>query len=150
MSEKSEVALAGELEAIARAAADRLRAHTDGDPGHAVELGRTVGEAAGRVIVAGLSLAEIADAERIGQRRTRDQLDAEVLRRVERAARRKREAEGEHEQAVERAGRLGLAHRGVAAAAGVAHGTVRAILARSRAASAQRTTPTTTVAIGQS
>lgn len=48
---------------------------------------------------------------------------------MERAARRKREAEGEYEQAVSRAGRLGLAHRDVAAAAGVAHGTVRAILA---------------------
>jgi hypothetical protein len=66
---------------------------------------------------------------------------------VERAARRKREADREYEQAVVRAGRLGLARRDVAAAAGVEHGTVRAILARTQTASAQRTAATTTAAL---
>jgi hypothetical protein len=55
--EKSDVELAGELEAIARAAADRLRAQADGDAEREVELQRTVGEAAGSAIAAGLSLA---------------------------------------------------------------------------------------------
>ena len=58
--------------------------------------------------------------------------------RVERAARRKREAELEYEEAIVRAGRLGVVHRDVAAAAQVAHGTVRAIIARSQAASGER------------
>lgn len=136
LSEKTDVVLAGELEAIALASAERLRAQTESDAERGAELGRTVGEAASRAIAAGLSLAEIADAERMGQRRAREELGAEVLRRVERAARRKRETDGEYEQAVVRAGRLGLARRDVAAAAGVAHGTVRAILARTQTASA--------------
>jgi hypothetical protein len=63
---------------------------------------------------------------------------------VERAARRKREAEHEYEQAVVRAVRLGLAHRDVAAAAQVAHGTVRAIVARTLTVSVQPAASTTT------
>ena len=94
-----------------------------------------------------MSLASIADAERIGQWRAREELGGEVLRRVERAARRKREAEDEYEQAVVRAGRVGLAHRDVAAAAQVAHGTVRAILARTQTASAQHAAATTNAVI---
>jgi hypothetical protein len=61
-----------------------------------------------------------------------------VLRRVERAARRKREADGEYVQAVLRAARLGLTHRDVAVAAGVAHGTVRAILARAQPVASEK------------
>jgi hypothetical protein len=61
---------------------------------------RSVGEAASRAIAAGLLLAAIADAEQIGQRRAREELGPDLLRRVERAARRKREAEHEYEQAV--------------------------------------------------
>ena len=144
LREKTEVELAGELEAIARAAADRLRAQTDGDVEREVELQRAVGEAASHAIAAGLSLAEIADAERIGQRRARQELGADLLRRVERAARRKREVDGEYQQAVVRAGRLGQAHRDVAAAARVAHGTVRAILARTQTPLAQHATATMT------
>jgi hypothetical protein len=146
--EKTDVELAGELDAIATAAADRLRAQTDSDAEREVELQRTVGDAATRAIAAGpLPVAEIAEAERIGQRRGRGELGAEVLRRVERAARRKRGADSEYEQAVVRAGRLGLAQRDVAVAAGVAHGTVRAILARTATAAAQRAAATTTAAI---
>jgi hypothetical protein len=114
---KSDVELSGELDEIAAAAADRLRAVTAGDVDRDAEPRRRVGEAASRAIGAGLSLAMIADAEQIGQGRARVELGPEVLRRVERAARRKREAEREYEQAVIRAGRLGLAHRDVAAAA---------------------------------
>ena len=132
MRERTEVELSGELEEIATSAAERLRALTDGDVEREVDLQRRVGEAASRAIAAGLSLSTIADAEQIGQRRAREVLGPDLLRRVERAGRRKREAEHEYEQAVVRAARLGLAHRDVAAAAQVAHGTVRAIVARTR------------------
>jgi hypothetical protein len=124
-------ALAPELEVIATAAAERLRAQTDGDTQRESELRRSVGEAAGVAIGAGLPLGAIAEAERAGETRARAELGPDVLRRVERAARRKLEADSEYEQAVVGAARLGLAHREVAAAARVAHGTVRAILARS-------------------
>jgi transposase len=50
-----------------------------------------------------------------------------------RASKRKRDTDGEYEQAVKRAGRLGLSHREIAAVAEVSHGTVRAILARATA-----------------
>ena len=42
----------------------------------------------------------------------------------------KRDADHEYEQAISRAGRLGLSHREIAAAAQVSHGTIRAILTR--------------------
>jgi hypothetical protein len=135
---KTDVELSGELEQIASAAAERLRALVAGDAEREVELQRRVGEAARRGIAAGLSLAAIADAEQIGQGRAREELGLQLLRRVERAARRKREAEFEYEEAIVRAGRLGLVHGDVAAAAQVAHGTVRAIIARMQAASGER------------
>ena len=47
-----------------------------------------------------------------------------------RAAKRKHDADTEYEHAIARAGRLGLSHGEIAAAAQVSHGTVRAILAR--------------------
>lgn len=62
--------------------------------------------------------------------------ETDLRRRVERAAGRRRAAEHEYEQAVGRACRVGLAHRDVAAAAQVAHGTVRAIVARTNPVSA--------------
>ena len=127
---KADVELSEELEAVAAAAAERLRAVGDGDLDRDADLQRTVGEAARHAIAAGVSLASIADAEQIGHERAREELGPELLRRVERAARRRREAEREYEHAVVRAGGLGLAHRDVAAAAQVAHGTVRAIIAR--------------------
>ncbi len=141
--QRIDVELSGELEAVATAAAERLRALIVGDLERDADLQRKVGEAASHAIAAGLSLASIADAERIGQVRAREELGGEVLRRVERAARRKREAEHEYEQAVVRAGRLGLAHRDVAAAAQVAHGTVRSIIVRMQTASGQHPASTT-------
>jgi hypothetical protein len=140
---KTDVELSGELEQIAAAAADRLRALTAGDRERDADLQRRVAEAASRPIAAGRSLAASADAEQICQQRAREELGPEVLRRIERAARRKREAEHEYEVAIVRAGRLGLAHRDVAAAAQVAHGTVRAIIARTCAASHQHAATTT-------
>jgi hypothetical protein len=142
--ERTDVELSGELEEIATSAAERLRALTGGDVEREAELRRRVGEAASRAIAAGLLLSSIADAEQIGQRRAREVLGPDLLRRVERAGRRKREAEHEYEQAVVCAARLGLAHRDVAAAAQVAHGTVRAIVARTQTVFVQPATSTTT------
>ena len=111
-------------------------------------------EAASAAIAAGAALSAIADAERTGQLRARRALSPDVLRHVTRAAKRKREADSgireadsgireadsgireadsEYEQAIARAGRIGLSHRDIATAAEFSHGTVRAILARSSA-----------------
>ena len=147
MRQKVDQELVPELEAIAAAAADRLRAQTDGDPQREAQLQRSVAERAGVAIGAGLSLGTIADAERIGQSRVREELGRDVLRAVERAAGRKREADHAYERAVVRAGRLGVAHRDVAAAAQVAHGTVRAILARTQTPSGTGAVATTTTAV---
>jgi DNA-binding NarL/FixJ family response regulator len=113
-----------------------------------------VAEAASAAIAAGAALSAIADAERTGQLRARRALSPDVLRHVTSAAKRKREADSgireadsgireadsgireadsEYEQAIARAGRIGLSHRDIATAAEVSHGTVRAILARSSA-----------------
>ena len=147
---RTDVELSRELEEIATAAAERLQAVSAGDIEREVELQRRVGEAASRAIAAGLSLAAIADAEQIGQGRARVELGPELLRRVERAARRKREAEHEYEQAIFRAGGLGLAHRDVAAAAQVAHGTVRSMIVRTRAVSGHQDASTTSAGRGES
>jgi hypothetical protein len=146
LRQNTDVELAPELEAIATAGAERSRAHADGDPQREAELQRSVREAATRAIAAGAPLGAIAEAERIGQQRAREELGSEVLRTVERAAQRKREAENTYEQAVLRAGRLGLAHRDVAAAAQVAHATVRALLVRTQTTMANGGAPTTTPA----
>jgi hypothetical protein len=143
---KTDVELSGEPEQIATAAAERLRALAAGDLEREVELQRRVGEAASRGIATGLSLAAIANAEQLGEARAREELGPQLLRRVERAGRRKREAELEYEEAIVRAGRVGLVHRDVAAAAQVAHGTVRAIIARTQAAFGERA-PSATSAI---
>jgi DNA-binding NarL/FixJ family response regulator len=122
--------LAAELVAIAAAAANRLRGEVTGTGQDDPELHRALAKAASAAITAGLPLGAIADAERTGQQRAREELRPDVLRQIARAARRKRETEVEYEQAVIRATRLGLTHREVAAAAEVAHGTIRAILDR--------------------
>ena len=62
--------------------------------------------------------------------RARGALSAGVLKEVTRAAKRKRDTDSEYEQAIKRAGRLGLSHREIAGAGEVSHGTVRAIISR--------------------
>jgi DNA-binding NarL/FixJ family response regulator len=119
-----------ELEAIAAAAANRLRDESTGTGQDDPEPHGAVAQAASAAIAAGLPLSAIAEAERTGQQRARQELRPDILRQIARAARRKRETEVEYEQAVIRATRLGLTHREVAAAAEVAHGTIRAILDR--------------------
>jgi DNA-binding NarL/FixJ family response regulator len=125
--------LSPELEAIATAAADRLRAEADANTTSHDELQRRVAEAASVAICVGAALGAIADAERVGQARARDELGPDALKRIARAARRRREADTEYAQEILRAGRIGLTHREIANAAEVAHGTVRAILTRTDA-----------------
>jgi DNA-binding NarL/FixJ family response regulator len=129
--------LAPELEAIAAAAANRLHSEVTRTDHDEQQLHRAVGQAASAAIAAGLPLAAIAEAERTGQQRARDELRPDVLRQIARAARRKRETELEYEQAVIRAARLGLGHRELAGAAQVSHGTIRAIIARTDTAPEQ-------------
>ena len=119
-----------ELKAIAAAAHDRLHAQAGQDPSAIDQAAHRVAEAASAAIAAGARLSAIADAECEGELRARQELSADVLRHVTRAAKRKGEADSEYEQAIGRAGRLGLSHREIAAAAQVSHGTVRAILTR--------------------
>ena len=123
-------ALSPELEVIATAAHDRLQAQAGEDPSGIEDAGRRVAEAASAAIAAGARLSAIADAEREGEQRARQGLSAEMLRQATRAAKKKREADREYEQSITRAGRLGLSHREIAAAAHVSHGTIRAILTR--------------------
>ena len=66
--------LAPELEAIATAAADRLRAEADPDTNNHAELQRRVAQAASAAIGAGAAIGAIADAERVGKARARGEL----------------------------------------------------------------------------
>jgi DNA-binding NarL/FixJ family response regulator len=125
-----DAALSPELEAIAAAAHNRLQAQAAQDLSAREAAHRRVAEAAS---AAGGALAAIAEAERAGELRARRELSGDVLRQLARAAKRKREADSEYEQGIARAGRLGLSHREIAAAAEVSHGTVRAILTRATA-----------------
>ena len=131
--------LSPELEAIAAAAHDRLRAEAGEDLAAAGEAQRRVAEAASAAIAAGAALSAIADAERDGELRARSALSADVLRQVTRAAKRKRDADSEYEQAITRAGRLGLSHREIAGAARSRTApSARSSPARPRAANGER------------
>jgi DNA-directed RNA polymerase specialized sigma24 family protein len=118
------------LEAIAAAAERQLRALAIEEPTNASDHGQALAQAATTAIASGHPIAAVADAEQRGQHRARAALSRDLLNRVERAARRRREAERDLHEAIARAARLGLTHRDIGAAAQVAHGTIRAILAR--------------------
>lgn len=121
-------ALEPELEALAHAAQQRLRAAVDEQD--ITETKHAVISAASAAIAAGITLSAIAAAEQTGQDRARAELGNEALRRVERTARRARETAAEQDHAIARAARLGLAHRDIATAAQIPHSTIRAIIAR--------------------
>ena len=108
----------------------QLRALAGEDPLDAAPLGHALADAATAAIASGSPIAAIAQAEQRGQQQARTALSRELLARVERAARRRREAEHDLQQAIVRAGRLGLPQRDIAAAAQLAHGTIRAVLTR--------------------
>ena len=122
--------LGTELAAVAQAAAERLRAETDGDASAAKAAGKALLTAATAAMAAGHSLSDITQAEAQGKEGVREALRPDTLRDVKRTGRRAREAKQEHHQAIARAMRLGLSTREIATAARVAHGTVRAIISR--------------------
>ena len=148
-SQTTEKHLAPELEAIATAAANQVRAQLDGDHHARDELRQRVADAASAAIAVGTGLTAIADAERAGQQRARDDLAPDLLRSVRSAAERKRQAEAEYDQEILRAGRLGLSHREIANAATVTHGTIRAILTRADASEPQSGTAAPAMPAGE-
>jgi len=118
------------LAAIAKAAEEGLRASVSDDEAAIEASGRALMEAASQAMAAGRTLAEIAAAEQRGHGAARDALRAQSLKLVERTTRRVREAEADHQRAIVQATKLGLSTREVAGAAGVTHGTIRAIWLR--------------------
>ena len=116
-----------ELAAISRAAGDRLRAETEADEEAVKRASEELLAAATTAMTAGCALGDIAAAEIQGQRDVRDELRGDALRRVERSGERARQARIDHHGEIVRSIRLGLSTREIAAAAGVTHGTIRAI-----------------------
>jgi len=98
--------------------------------------------AAKAALDAGHGLVAVAGAEAAGQEAARSRLRVEVLRDVARSAKKKREASAEHDAAVGRAASLGLGAREIAERAGVAHGTVAAIVRRQQPDAPAATPPT--------
>jgi hypothetical protein len=121
---------APELAWVAEAAGNRLRAEVDGDEDAAGASAQMLLEAATSAMNAGYSLSEITDAESRGKTAVRDALRPDTLKLVERTGASVRTAQTEHHHAIARAVRLGLSTRQIAVAAGVTHGTVRAITNR--------------------
>jgi hypothetical protein len=123
-----------ELMAVADAAGWRLRAETEADE----EGGRRAAEAllasATAAMAAGCGLSDIAAAELRGQHYVRTDLRGDTLRRVGRSSEQARRARADHHGEIARAVRLGLSTREIATAAGVTHGTIRAIGNREAAA----------------
>jgi predicted transcriptional regulator len=122
-----EPVLEGELLAVADAAGSRLRAETDQDDEAARAAADALLQAAAAAMAAGRSLTEIAGAEAHGKETVRHALRADALKLVERTGNRAREMQLEHYRAIARSTRLGLPMREIAQAAGVTHGTIRAI-----------------------
>lgn len=119
--------MAPELVAVAEAAGSRLRADVAGDRDRVAGASKELLAAATGAISANYSLMEIAQAEARGKENLRREIGGDTLKRVERTGRQAREAEAEHHRAIARAMRLGLSMREIAVAAGVTHGTIRAI-----------------------
>lgn len=119
--------LGEELGAVEEAAAARLRAETEGDRDGAGVAAEALVAAATAAMSAGYSLREIAQAEERGKEHLREGLRGDALKRVERSGRHMRDAGVEYHRAIARAVRLGLSMREIAQAAGVTHGTIRAI-----------------------
>lgn len=122
--------LAPDLEALADAADRRLRAEVNDDVQAVADAQADLLNAAAAAMAGGHSLSAIAAAEQRGKDRARAELGKDLLRAIERAARRRREVELEFEQAILRADKLGLLHRDIGAAGKLAHTTVRAIVSR--------------------
>jgi DNA-directed RNA polymerase specialized sigma24 family protein len=120
-----------ELREVADAADRQTRALVEGETS-SDELRAQLVQAAGAAMAAGCSLADIAQAEDQGKAAAREALGSDLLRRVTRSARRLQEVEAEHKRSIVQAVELGLPFRDVGQAAGVSHGTIRAIVGRVR------------------
>src|SRR5437763_272521 len=117
--------LLDEVRATAEAALE-ARANGDGSD----EPARQALAAARAALDGGHAISAIAVAEAEGERAARDRVGAQMLRSVERSAKKLRDATEEYERAVVQAVRRGLAARDIAARAGVSHGTVAAVARR--------------------
>lgn len=124
----AEQQLATELVAVRDAAEAVLAAHAAGETDAAAQVAAR--EAAKAALDAGHPLVAVAAAEQAGQQAARDRVRPQLLREVERTAKRVREATRDHEAAIVRAARAGLADRQVAERAQIAHATVRSIVRR--------------------
>lgn len=120
--------LAPELAAVREAAEVVLAALAAGEANAAAQAQAT--EAAKTALDAGHALVAVAAAERAGQQAARERVRPQLLRDVERTAKRVRDATREHELAVVRATCAGLPDRQVADRAHIAHATVRSIVRR--------------------
>lgn len=129
----SDDGLPAELVAVRDAAEAVLAAHAAGEVDAETQAQAT--EAAKAALDGGHALTAVAAAEQAGQQAARDRLGAQVLREVERTAKRVREATLDHEASIARAARIGLPDRQVADRAGIAHATVRSIVRRHAQAS---------------
>jgi DNA-binding NarL/FixJ family response regulator len=129
-----------ELREVADAAHALLRAEA-GDEGTLEPARQRSLQAARAALEAGHSLAAMAAAESEGRQRARDDLRSELLRKVTRTAKRMQEAIDEHYREVRRAAGVGLSTREIASAAGIAHGTVRAIVSRMDGSAESATEP---------
>ncbi len=125
-----ELGLEGELLEVAEAAGARLRAETDQDAEAERAAADALVQAASSAMAAGHPLSQIARAEAEGKETVRRTLRADALKLVERTGQRARQMQVEHYQAIARSTRLGLPMREIAQAAGVTHGTIRAINTR--------------------
>ncbi len=121
------VEVEGELAAVADAAGQKLRAEADTDWDAVQAASDALVTAASSAMSAGYELSDIAKAEAHGKQAVRNSLRGDTLKFVARTGQHAREARIEHHEAIARAMRLGLSTREIAAAAGVTHGTVRAI-----------------------
>jgi DNA-binding NarL/FixJ family response regulator len=122
------------LDEVRQAAAAALEALATED-GYDEAEGKT--RAAARTALdGGHSIAEIAAAQADGERMARERVGPQVLRAVERTAKKIRDATDEHEREVAKGVRLGLAARDIAARAGVSHATVTAVARRREQAQA--------------
>lgn len=122
------------LDEVRQAADAALEALASGaDPADADGRTRAAARAA---LDDGHQIAAIAAAQAEGERVARERVGAQVLRLVERSAKKMRESTEEYERAIAQATRLGLAARDIAAKAGVSHGTVAAVARRHEQAQA--------------
>jgi hypothetical protein len=119
------------LEEVARGAGDELRGRAGQDASAEQEARQRKVDAASRAMRAGHDFTAIAHAEKVGRDDARRTVGSDLLKRVEKAARRRREADDDYRAAVRQAVRIGLGHREVGQAAGVSHATVRAIAEKS-------------------